>query len=112
VPVVQIPVLLFAHKLNNVAHAQHQLVLDQRHPRVVVQLDDRPRAKKVELADLGREDGEAVALKMKLAKVDQLSNLWREVDQLIAAEGEDAKVDQVAQIGGKDLKVVVAEEMR
>ena len=57
-----IPVFFFADELNHVADAEHELVLNERHPRIVVQFDHGARIEEVKLADLRGEDGEAIAL--------------------------------------------------
>lgn len=104
----QIFVGLGADVLNHVTDAEHQLIFDGRHPRVVVQLEDRPGAQEVEGADLGREDREAVALEVELAEVLELADLLRDAGQLVVAEGEDPQVGQIADVRRKLLEVVVA----
>ena len=47
VTVVQILIRLGANIFNHVAHSQHQLVLNRRHPRVVVKLQDRTGAQEI-----------------------------------------------------------------
>ena len=74
VAVVQVLVGLCPDVLDDVADAQRQLVLDGRHPRVHVQLEDRSGAHKVQLAELWWQNRQAVALQMKFSQIRQLAN--------------------------------------
>ena len=89
--------------------AEHELVLDGRHPGVVVQLQDGARAEEVEAAEAGREDSQPVALEVQLPQPLQLTNLLRHVHQLIVAEREDPQVLQVSDLGVQVLKLIVTQ---
>ena len=59
-----IPVLLFANELNHVAYAKHELILDERHPRIIVEFDHGARIEEVEVADLRRQNSKTIALRI------------------------------------------------
>ena len=72
--------------------AEHELVLDGRHPGVVVQLEDGAGAEEVEAAEAGREHGQPVALEVELPQSLQLPDLLGHVHQLVVADREDPQV--------------------
>ena len=76
--------------------AEHELVLDGRHPGVVVQLQDGAGAEEVEAAEAGREDSQPVALEVQLPQPLQLTNLLRHVHQLIARICANYKANCIA----------------
>ena len=87
--------------------AEHELVLDGRHPGVVVQLQDGAGAEKVEAAEAGREDGQPVPLEVELPQPLELPDLLRHVHQLVIADREDPQVLQVPDLSVKVLKLIV-----
>ena len=89
--------------------SEHELVLDGRHPGVVVELQDRAGAEEVETAEAGREDGQPVALEVELPQPLELADLLRHVHQLVIADREDPQVLQVSNLRVKVLKLVVTQ---
>ena len=73
--VVEVLVGLRPDVLDDVADPQSQLVLNGWDPGVHVQLEDRPRGEEVQLAKLGRQHRQPVALEVQLAQARQLANL-------------------------------------
>ena len=95
--------------LDHVGDAEHELVLDGRHPGVVVELQDGPGAEEIKAAEAGREDGQPVSLKVELPQALELPDLLRDVHQLIVTDREDPQVLQVPDLRVQMLKLVVAQ---
>ena len=79
-PAEEILVGLGSDVIDDVMNAKDELVLDGRDPRVVVHLQDRPRAQEVQVAELGRKNGESVSLDVKFPEVLEFSNLLGKLD--------------------------------
>ena len=58
-----LPVLFFANELDDVTNAEHELVLDEWHPRIIVEFYHGARIEEVKLADLRGKNGETIALR-------------------------------------------------
>ena len=54
--------------LDDVGDSQHELVLNGRHPGVVVQLQDGPGAQEVQTAQAGWQDGQSIALEVEFSE--------------------------------------------
>ena len=89
--------------------AEHELVLDGRHPGVVVELQDGPGAEEIKTAETGREHSQPVALEVELPQSLEFPDLLRDVHQLVVADREDPQVLQVPDLRVQMLKLVVAQ---
>ena len=88
---------------------EHELVLDGRHPGVVVELQDGPGAEEVKAAEAGWEDSQSVALEVELPQPLELPNLLGDVHQLVVADSEDPQVFQVPNLRVQVLKLIVTQ---
>ena len=95
--------------LNHVGDPEHELVLDGRHPGVVVELQDGPGAEEVKAAEAGWEHSESVALEVELPQPLELPNLLRDVHQLVVADREDPQVLQISDLRVQVLKLIVTQ---
>ena len=90
-------------------NSQHQLVFNGRNPGIVVQLQDGSGAEEVETAQGGREDGQSVALQMKLSQSGQFSDLLGNIHQLVVPQSQDSQILHVLYVRTQMFKLIVTQ---
>lgn len=109
VSAVEILVCLRANVFKNMGNSELELVCNRGDPRIILCFKHLFRTSQIQITKFRRQNGQSVALDVKLFELSQLPNLLRQRDQIIISETQYLQLGQLPDVSRKHLKIVVTQ---